>query len=38
MRRQFFELIRAGDAGFDTLVVEAAAHIRPPPAAEKVAG
>lgn len=38
MRRQFFELIGAGDAGFDNLVVEAAAHIRPPPAAEKVAG
>lgn len=30
IRRQFFELIEAGDKGFDPLVVEAAAAVRRP--------
>lgn len=30
MRRQFFELIDAGEAGFKPLVIEAAKHIRRP--------
>lgn len=30
MRRQFFEMIEKGDAGFDPLVVKAAALIRKP--------
>ncbi|MET3790841.1 formate dehydrogenase subunit delta [Aquamicrobium terrae] len=38
MRRQFFEMIEAGGAGFDRLVVEAAAAVRQPPPAEKVPG
>ncbi len=38
MRRQFFEMIEAGHAGFDTLVVEAAAQVRPPPPAQTVPG
>lgn len=38
MRSQFFEMIEAGHAGFDTLVVEAATQVRPPPPAETVPG
>jgi len=38
MRRQFFEMIEAGHAGFDSLVVEAAAQVRPPPPAQTVPG
>lgn len=38
MRRQFFEMIETGHAGFDTLVVEAAARVRQPPPAETVPG
>lgn len=30
MRRQFFEMIEAGGAGFDALVVEASEKIRRP--------
>ena len=38
MRLQFFEMIEAGGAGFDTLVLEAAAAVRQPPPAEKAPG
>jgi formate dehydrogenase subunit delta len=38
MRRQFFEMIDGGSAGFSPLVVEAAATIRRPAPAEKPAG
>jgi formate dehydrogenase subunit delta len=31
MRRQFFELIKAGNNGFDELVLEAAPAVRQPP-------
>ena len=38
IRRQFFELIEKGHGGFDDLVLEAAAAVRPPPPAEKLPG
>jgi formate dehydrogenase subunit delta len=36
MRRQFFELIEAGDKGFDPLVVEAATLVRRPEVAPQL--
>jgi formate dehydrogenase subunit delta len=38
MRRQFFEMIDAGNGGFSPLVVEAAKTIHRPAPAEKPAG
>jgi formate dehydrogenase subunit delta len=38
MRRQFFEMIDAGGKGFDRLVLDAVAAVRPPPPEEKPAG
>ncbi|MET3663259.1 formate dehydrogenase subunit delta [Aquamicrobium ahrensii] len=38
MRRQFFEMIEAGHAGFDVLVLEAAPKVRPAPPAEAMQG
>ena len=37
MRRQFFQIIEAGGEGFDSLVVEAAPAVRPPPPEQKPA-
>jgi formate dehydrogenase subunit delta len=37
IRRQFFELIKAGGDGFDKLVLEAAPAVRPPPPEERPA-
>ena len=37
MRRQFFQIMEAGGRGFDSLVIEAAPAVRPPPAEKPAA-
>jgi formate dehydrogenase subunit delta len=37
MRRQFFQMVEAGGEGFDSLIIEAAPAVRPPPPEQKPA-